>query len=115
MLNSRTCCKVAAKAADSKKAENIIILDMRETIGITDYFVICSGKTDRQVDAIVESIEKNLRSKKTKPYRIEGKKNSGWILIDYLDFIVHVFREERRDFYRLENLWKHAPRISWHG
>jgi ribosome-associated protein len=101
----------AAQAASSKKAVDIVILDVGKLIGITDYFVICSGNTERQVKTIVEEIERRLREEGVKPYRREGEREQRWVLVDYLDVVVHVFHREDRDFYDLERLWSDAPQV----
>jgi ribosome-associated protein len=104
---------VAAHAASSKKAMDISILDVGKLIGITDYFVICSGNTERQVRTIVEEIERRLREDGVKPYRREGEREQRWVLVDYLDIVVHVFHKEDREFYDLERLWSDAPLVPF--
>src|SRR5262249_6387861 len=96
----------AAQAASSKLATDIVILDVRSLIGITDYFVICSGRNERQVGTIVEEIEKQLGAGGMKAYRREGERQARWVLLDYLDFVVHVFHTEEREYYELERLWR---------
>jgi len=101
-----------ARAADSKKAEDIVILDVSSTLGITDYFVLCTARSKKQVEVVAEACE--LAAEKlgyrTKP--LDGK-DSGWVVGDFIDAILHVFEEERRKFYDLEQLWADAPRVSW--
>jgi ribosome-associated protein len=104
---------LAARAATSKQAEDVIVLDVRELITITDYFVICSGSSDRQVKTIAEAVSKELKDRGTKPVRIEGEAGARWILLDFVDFVVHVFHHEERDYYRLERLWTDAPPVEW--
>jgi ribosome-associated protein len=102
--------QIADLAAD-KKAIDVAVLDLRGVLGYTDFFVICSGNTDRQTKAIHDGIHQGL--KKTRgllPRRVEGLAEARWILMDYLDVIVHVFTPDARDFYRLEQLWGEAPR-----
>lgn len=82
-------------------------------LGITDYFVICSGSSERQVGTIVEEIEKQLRGRGSRPYRREGEQERRWVLLDYIDIVVHVFHTEARGFYELERLWKDAPRVPF--
>jgi len=82
-------------------------------IGITDYFVIASGATDRQVRAIGEAIEDELREAGVKPMRREGEQQSRWLLLDFADIVVHVFTDEERAYYELERLWKDAPETDW--
>ncbi len=88
-----------------------MILEVGPLIGITDYFVVCSGRNERQVSTIVEEVERRLREDEHRPYRREGEREQRWVLIDYLDVVVHVFHEEERDFYRLERLWSDARRL----
>lgn len=112
---SREIAVTAARAAAAKQAEAVTILDVSDLIVITDYFVICSGQTDRQVKTIVEQIEKAVRELGEKPTRREGEAESRWVLLDYIDVVVHVFAEEVREYYDLERLWRDAPRLRWNG
>ena len=105
--------RLAARTAADKQAENVVVLDVREQITITDYFVICSGSSDRQVKTIAEEIEKALKTVGRAPVRVEGGPGARWILVDYVDFVVHVFHDEERAYYRLETLWQDAPRVQW--
>jgi ribosome-associated protein len=99
----------AAQAAD-KKAIDIVEIDLRGVSGYTDFFVICSGNTDRQAKAIHDGIHKALKDEHgLLPRRVEGVTEAHWILMDYLDVVVHVFTPETRDYYRLEQLWGDAP------
>ena len=100
---------VAAYAAD-RKALDVVQMDLREIIGYTDYFVICTGRTDRQTKAIHDAIHACMKSAHgLLPARVEGLPQARWILMDYLDVIVHIFTPETRDYYRLERLWGEAP------
>jgi ribosome-associated protein len=100
---------IAGYAAD-KKAIDVVELDLRGVLGYTDYFLVCSGNTGRQAKAIHDGILEGLkREHDTSPRRVEGSAQAGWILMDYLDVIVHIFTPETRDFYRLEQLWGEAP------
>ena len=110
---SRQAAVAAARAAAAKQAEHIAILDVHGLIVITDYFVICSGVTERQVRTIVEEIEKALRDLGRKPVRREGESERRWVLLDYVDLVVHVFTEQEREYYDLERLWGDAPRSAW--
>jgi ribosome-associated protein len=104
--------RIAAIASD-RKAGDIRVLDLREVLGYTDYFVICSGNTERQAKAIHDAIYKGLKDdERLLPRRVEGDREARWILMDYLDCIVHVFTPEARSFYRLEQLWGEAPAES---
>lgn len=109
MNPEETAAAVAAYAAD-RKALDIVELDLRGIIGYTDYFVICSGRTNRQTKAIHDAIYHGMKSEHdTLPERVEGLAQAHWILMDYLDVVVHVFTPEMRDYYRLEQLWGEAP------
>ena len=99
-------------AAREKKAENLIVLDLRQSDAFTDYFVICSGRSTRQVKAIVDGIEARLKAIGSRPAHLEGYARADWVLIDCFDFIVHVFTPETRDFYALERLWGNADRMD---
>ena len=111
--DSRRLAAAAARAASSKQAERITVIDVRELITITDYFVICSGSSDRQVTTIADEVVKELKDQGVRPVRREGESGAGWQLIDFVDLVVHVFDEEARDFYRLETLWADAPLVDW--
>jgi ribosome-associated protein len=101
---------IAGYAADVK-AIDLVELDLRDVLGYTDYFVICSGNTDRQTKAIHDRIHQGLKNEHTLlPRRVEGLAEARWILMDYLDVVVHVFTPEAREFYRLEQLWGEAPK-----
>jgi ribosome-associated protein len=113
VIDSRARAIVAARAAASKQADDIVILDVRGVIVITDYFVIATGGTARQVRTIVEAVEKALRDHGERPTRREGDGEARWVLLDYVDVVVHVFADEERDFYDLERLWRDAPVIEW--
>jgi ribosome-associated protein len=112
---SRDVAVTAARAAAAKQAADVTILDVKGLIVITDYFVICSGQTDRQVKTIVEEVEKAIRELGEKPVRREGEADSRWVLLDYVDVVVHVFAEQEREYYDLERLWRDAPRVRWNG
>ena len=105
--------RLAARTASDKQAERVVVLDVREQITITDYFVICSGASERQVKSIAEDVEKAVQLVGRAPVRVEGGPAARWILVDYVDFVVHVFHDEERAFYRLETLWQDAPRVAW--
>jgi ribosome-associated protein len=109
----RTLAVRAARAAAEKQGRDILVLQVRDLIAITDYFVIVSGATDRQVKAIGDSVEDELRRSGAKPIRREGERDMRWLLLDFADIIVHVFHEEDRSYYELERLWKDAPAIRW--
>ena len=110
---SRECALIAARAADSKKATDIMVQEVRELIGVTDYFVIATAANNRQVDAIIEEIEEQLRKQAhVKPSHREGTQDGTWALLDYGNIVVHVFQPETREYYRLEALWNDAPVID---
>ena len=110
MSPERLATTLAAHAAD-RKAIDIVALDLRAVAGYTDFFVIASGNTDRQTKAIYDAIHKWLKDDHgLLPRRVEGVSEARWILMDYLDVVVHVFTPETRDFYRLESLWGDVPR-----
>ena len=103
----------AVRAAFAKKASHVVILDLRPGDAFTDFFLICSGQNARQVQAIVDAIEEVLRkTTQRNPSHVEGYGGSDWVLLDYFDFIVHVFTPETREFYALERLWGSAERIE---
>jgi ribosome-associated protein len=104
--------ELAVRAAEDKKAEDLTVLDLRKAAGFTDYFVLASGNNARQVRAIADAVIEALGATGAKPAHVEGYDRSEWILIDYFDFIVHVFAPETRMFYGLERLWGSAERIE---
>ncbi|HXM67856.1 MAG TPA: ribosome silencing factor [Candidatus Acidoferrum sp.] len=103
----------AIQACLDKKAEEISILEMEKGSGaFTDYFVLCSGTNPRQVQAIADEVELRLKAADVRPAHVEGYKQGEWVLVDYVDFVVHVFSEKARKFYDLERLWKTAKRLE---
>jgi ribosome-associated protein len=106
-----TVAAVADLAAD-RKALDIVQLDLRGMIGYADYFVICSGRTDRQTRAIHDAIHEGMKARGILPRRVEGVSEARWILMDYLDVVVHVFTPDTREYYRLEQLWGEAPSLA---
>ncbi len=108
-----TSCDLAVQIAQfalDKKAEHVLNIDVQDLTSITDYFVICSADTDIQVKAIADSIRKNTEHK---PMRIEGYQQLNWVLLDYIDVIVHIFRTTERNYYNLEKLWADAPTTEY--
>jgi ribosome-associated protein len=103
---------MALAAAAEKKAINIVVLDLREIASFTDYFVITSGTNERQVQAISDEIVESLKKAGTPVTRVEGYKTAEWILLDYGDFVVHIFNEKARTFYDLERLWRESKRVE---
>lgn len=110
---ARSIAFVAAGAAADKLAQEIVILDVSGQLIITDCFVIASAPNERQVQAIVDNIEEKLREHGVKPVRREGTREGRWVLLDYVDVVIHVQHNEERSFYGLERLWKDCPRIDF--
>ena len=102
----------AIQAARDKKATDLVVLDLRKTGAFTDFFLICTGGNPRQVHAIADGVEQALKAKHVRPAHVEGYQRAEWILMDYFDFIVHVFSPSARSFYGLERLWGSAARIE---
>jgi ribosome-associated protein len=102
----------AIDAAQDRKAADVVVLDLRPAEGFTDYFVIATGQNVRQIHAIADSVRDSLAERGVKPAHIEGGEKAGWILLDYFDFIVHIFSPETRSFYSLERLWGSAKRFE---
>jgi ribosome-associated protein len=99
----------AVEAAADKKARNLVVIHVGDFLQITEHFLICSAPSDRQVRTIAEAVEARLKEDDVRPLRTEGRADTGWVLIDYGDFVVHVFTDEMREYYDLERLWKDAP------
>ena len=111
--NTLDMVKAAASAAISRRAQDGVILDLRELDGFTDFFAIFSGVSDIQVEGISQAVLEELESNwSQKPWHQEGARKADWILLDYVDFVVHVFLSERRAYYNLERLWAEAARIE---
>jgi ribosome-associated protein len=112
MTSAELAQRIAAIAAD-KLAADVRVLDLRDVVSYTDFFVICSGNTERQTKAIHDAIYQDLKDDgRLLPRRSEGDREARWILLDYLDCVVHIFTPEARDYYRLEQLWGEAPARS---
>ncbi|HEV7651373.1 MAG TPA: ribosome silencing factor [Actinophytocola sp.] len=111
--DARELALVAANAAADKKASDVIVLDVSEQLVITDCFVIASAPNERQVGAIVDNVEEKMREAGTKAIRREGAREGRWVLLDFVDVVVHVQHAEERVFYGLERLWKDCPRIEF--
>jgi len=97
--------------AEEKQARNITMLDLRDLTSIADYFVICTGESDRQIRAILRDTEEGLEKEGVRVGRIEGTPESGWVILDYGDVLVHIFSSEQREFYKLERLWQRASTV----
>lgn len=107
---SRDLPALAAREAVDRKGRDVVLLDLRELTSATDWFVLASGESDVQVRAIAERIEKRLREEQgVEPWHVEGLKHGRWVLLDYVDFVVHVFHHDARLYYQLERLWADAP------
>jgi ribosome-associated protein len=104
--------RLAARAASDKKAFEIVGLEVTGLTSYTDQLLICSGASERQVGAIVDGIDRRLRDAGVRPHHIEGASGSDWVLMDYGDFVVHVFTEDRRSYYGLDGLWRDAHRLE---
>lgn len=111
--DARELALVAANAAADKKASDVIVLDVSDQLVITDCFVIASAPNERLVGAIVDNVEEKMRDAGTKPVRREGAREGRWVLLDFVDVVVHVQHVEERAFYGLERLWKDCPRIDF--
>lgn len=113
-LSSSEKALIAARAADSKKAVDIVIQDVRELVSVTDFFVIVTAQNNRQIDAVIDEIEEQeVKQAGVKPIGIEGAQEGFWALLDYGDFVVHAFQPEGRDYYRLEEVWNDAPTVPF--
>ena len=112
-MNPEEIAAAVAHYAEDRKALDIVQLDLRGIIGYTDYFVICTGRSDRQTKAIHDAIHAGMKAEHgILPQRVEGLSEARWILMDYLDVVVHVFTPETREYYRLEQLWGEAPALD---
>ncbi len=104
---------LSLEAGQAKKGEDMTILDLKDISSFTDYFIIMHGNSRRQNVAICENVEQELKEKDIRPASIEGKENAEWILMDYGNFIIHIFSKEAREYYSLEKLWGDAPRLNF--
>ena len=113
--NAETAVRVAARAALEKNALDVSVLDLQGLTGIADYFLVCSARSTTQADTITDAVRVALRAEGVRPRHSEGSAESGWLLLDYADVVIHVFLEETRGFYSLERLWGDAPLVSVEG
>ena len=104
--------RLAAAAAASKKAIDMVGLDLSGLDGVADFFLICSGSSEPQVKAIAEAVEEKLREQGARPWHVEGREYRRWVLLDFVDVVVHVFHERTREYYLLERLWGDARRVD---
>lgn len=107
--------RAALAALEEHKGDALVVLDMRGVSGFTDFMVLANGRSGTQVQALADAVEERLRDLGEKPRHVEGRKEANWVLLDYLDLVVHVFTTETRDFYQLEKLWRDAPMLEWGG
>jgi ribosome-associated protein len=108
ILSSQDLAAQSANLVLDKKAKEVVIMDLRGLTSVTDFFVLCTGESDVQIKAIVDYLDESLRMEDTKPFHIEGYDQLNWVLVDYVDVVVHVFLAETRDYYGLERLWADA-------
>lgn len=104
--------RAAAEAAAGKKASDLVGLDLSDLDGVADFFLICSGASEPQVKAIAEAVEEKLRAIGARPWHVEGREGRRWVLLDYVDVVVHVFHEKTREYYLLERLWGDARSVD---
>lgn len=105
--------RIAADALDDKKGMDVVLLDVGDLLSITEVFVIVTGSSRPHVRTLAESVSEKLKDHGRRPLRTEGAAEAEWVLLDFGDFVVHVFQEQPRDFYGLERLWGDAPRLAW--
>ena len=111
---SQAIATAAAEAARDKQAADVVVLDVAALLTITDYFMICSVSSGPQLKAVIEGVEERIRTElDRRPVRREGDADGGWLLLDYIDVVVHVFSQEAREYDDLERLWSDAPRPAW--
>jgi ribosome-associated protein len=111
-LDTASRVREAVAAADDRKAIDLKVLHLQKISDFTDYFLICSGSSERQVQAIADAVQEKLREERVRPLHVEGYNRAQWVLLDFGDFVVHVFQEEPRRFYSLERLWGDAPDVT---
>jgi ribosome-associated protein len=110
-LEALELARQAVDVASDKQANNIVLLDVRDICSFADYFIICSGESSRQIRTISDEIEKTLKQEGVLPHHREGGMDSGWLLLDYTDVIIHIFSAEERDYYKLDDLWQEAKTV----
>ena len=112
-MNSLEIACLCARAADQRKAENVMVLDVRKISSVTDFFVIASGQVEQHLKAIRDEVDEKLHEAGVKARAVDGFPMSQWVVMDYTDVLVHIFAEKTREFYALEKLWGDAPVIDW--
>lgn len=112
LSDTRSRVREAVSAAEDRKAVELRVMYLEKVTDFTDYFVICSGTSDRQVQAIADAVDATLRAEGVRPLHVEGYNRAQWVLLDYGDLVVHIFQEETRRFYGLERLWGDAPDVT---
>jgi ribosome-associated protein len=112
VLDTASRVREAVSAADDRKAIDLKVLHLEKISDFTDYFLICSGGSERQVQAIADAVQERLRGERVRALHVEGLTRAQWVLLDYGDFVVHIFQEEPRRFYSLERLWGDAPDVT---
>ena len=110
--NTSDLLQAAVSAAEDRRASDIVVLDLRGLSVVTDYFILCSGSSDTNVKAIADSVEARLKEEGLRPFGIEGHQEGSWVLMDYVDFVLHIFQVEKRLTFSLEDLWKDAKRVN---
>ncbi len=113
LLDITELAKAAVGIASDKKASDVLLLDIRDVSVIADYFVICSGNNNRQIQAIADAIDEELSKQGAMLFRREGTAESGWVLLDFADIIIHIFGPQEREYYRLERLWSEAKTVVY--
>jgi ribosome-associated protein len=108
----RDVLRIALRAVDDKKASDMVVLDITSIASFANYFLICSGDSSRQIQAIADEVEQKLRAHGLRPTHIEGYRNAEWILMDYIDLVVHIFSRKARAYYDLERLWRDGKRLD---
>ena len=111
-VDTLTRVREAVAAAEDRKAVELRVLHLEKISDFTDYFLICSGTSERQVQAIADAVQEKMREERVRPLHVEGYNRGQWVLLDYGDFVVHIFQEEPRRFYSLERLWGDAPDVT---
>jgi ribosome-associated protein len=108
----RDALKIALTAVDDKKASDLVVLDISGIASFADYFLLCSGDSSRQIQAIADEVEEKLRAHGLRPTHVEGYRNAEWVLMDYIDLVVHIFSKKARSYYDLERLWRDGKRLD---